>query len=315
MPGKIYGVGALNLDMIFKVPLELARNLPFEPGHEYFAREPEAAGLLNTLEEQAVLQGKHGGGSAANTMVALSRQDFPCSFIGKVGDDQEGDILLESLERVDKEEIIREGRSGLCLTLLLGDSSDRSLVICPNANDTLNYQEMSRGKGINCSRWVHFTSFNGDKPFLAQCRLAEDLTPGITLSLDPGMLYARRGLKSLMPILKKTDYFFPERKEVEALTGTSWKEGSRRLLNCGPKAVVCTLGEGGVFVVHREGEFHVPAQAVPVIDTTGAGDVFAAGFIASRLRGKSLEESVQEGIALASHSITGVGREKYPGRL
>jgi len=313
MLGKIYGVGALNLDLIFKVPLDLARNLHYKPGYEYFARESEARGLLNILEDQADLQGKYGGGSAANTMVALSRLGFPCSFVGKVGEDREGDILLESLERVDKKEIIREGKSGLCITLLLGDSSDRSLVICPNTNDTFSYEEMPEDKVVSQAGWFHFTSFNGDKPFQAQCRLAEDLISDITLSLDPGMLYAGRGLKSLLPILKSTDYFFPERKEVEVLTGTSWKEGTRRLIDCGPKVVICTLGEDGVFVVHKNGEFHVPALEVPVVDTTGAGDVFVAGFIGSRLKDKSLEESVQEGVSLASKSITGMGRGKYPG--
>ncbi len=314
MVKRIFGFGALNVDLIFEVLPSTAHNLPYEPGFEYFAAHSEVLNLLNILKKEGSLQGKYGGGSAANTVAALSRLGFPCSFIGKVGEDEEGDFLLESLEGVYKGDIVQKGSSGLCITLLLGSSRDRSMIISPNTNDTLGYEDISVEKVCAEACWVHFTSFNGDRPFKAQCRLAGELPPEVKVSFDPGMFYARRGLLSLKPLLKRTDYFFPEKKEVEILTGSSWEQGSRELLKWGPKAVLCTMGEKGVFVVSELEEFHVPAPKVTVVDTTGAGDVFAAGFIAGRLKGKNLKESVKDGVLMAAGSITGMGREKYPER-
>lgn len=310
--GIIYGFGALNVDLIYRVPPQQVERLPYKPGYEYYADGKEGDRLLEFLNKEAFLEGKYGGGSAANTTVALSRMGNSCAFIGKIGRDEEGDFLLESLEDVEGEEIIREGKTGLCINLLLGRSKDRSLVIIPNANDTLHYEEIPLSIIYKKAKWIHLTSFCGDKPFEAQCRLIEELAPETRVSFDPGMLYARRGLEGIMPLLRRTNYFFPEKKEVELLTGLSYEEGSRKLLSLGPEVVLCTLGEEGVFVVHEEGEFYVPSPQVPVVDTTGAGDVFAAGFIFFILQKKTIEESVQEGVTVAAHSVTGVGRDRYP---
>lgn len=310
--GIIYGFGALNVDLIYRVPPTLVEILPYQPGHEYYTKGKEGDRLLELLNKEAILEGKYGGGSAANTTVALSRMGISCAFIGKIGKDEEGDFLLESLEDVEGEEIIREGKTGLCITLLLGGSKDRSLIIIPNANDTLGYDEIPLSVIVTKAKWIHLTSFCGDKPFEAQCRFVEEVPPEIRVSFDPGMLYARRGLEEIMPLLRRTNYFFPEKKEVELLTGLPYDEGSRKLLEMGPEVVLCTLGEEGVFVVHKEGEFYVPTPQVPVVDTTGAGDVFGAGFIFSCLQKKSLKESVKEGVSLAAHSVTGVGRDRYP---
>lgn len=300
------------MDLVYRVPPGVGEGLPYRPGHEYYASPREGEWLLGYLEEHGTLLGQWGGGSAANTLVALSRLGFNCSFIGKVGVDPGGDFLLASLEKVGREGVTRQGRSGLCITLLMGEDRDRSLVICPNANDRLSFQDISPGPVCQQGRWLHLASFNGDLPLEAQARLLERLPPSVTVSLDPGMLYARRGLEGIYPLLAGTHYFFPEKKEVEMLTGRPYREGARQLLGHGPRVVLCTLGEEGLWVVSRSREFFLPALEVPVVDTTGAGDVLAAGFIASRLQGKGLEESADLGVRLAARSITGLGRERYP---
>ncbi|UNC91509.1 carbohydrate kinase family protein [Candidatus Contubernalis alkaliaceticus] len=315
MLGKVYGFGALNVDLIFQIPKDTAEKLPYQPGCEYVEGPSEAAVLLKLLSNQGILKGRYGGGSAANTTVALSRLGVSCGFIGRVGEDPEGDFLLESLEDVDKGNIVKGGRSGLCITLLLGDSKDRSLVICPNANDQMDYNDLTVNEINEEAACIHLTSFHGDKPFEAQCRLIEQLPPGVKVSFDPGMFYARRGMDSLEPLISRANYFFPEKKEVELLTGRPWREGASELLKMGPEVILCTLGEAGVFVLHSSGEFTVPALKVPVVDTTGAGDVFAAGFTAARLEGNSLRDSVKRGIYWAGRSVTGMGREKYPLKL
>jgi len=307
----VIGFGALNLDLIFQVPEQTAGRLRFQPGEEYVGTEEEAETLLSLLRREAKLLHKSGGGSAANTIVALTRLGYFTGYVGRVGEDREGDFLLQGLQKVDLRGIIREGQSGLCITLLLGNSSDRSLVVFPNTNDALTFDQINMDYINNC-RFLHLTSFAGEKPFEAQKRVVAELRPEVKVSFDPGMLYAERGIEALRPLLERTFIFFPSRQEVELLTGKGWGEGSRELLGYGPEIVVCSLGAKGVHVFTRDHDFHVPAVDVQVVDTTGAGDVLVAGFLSGLLDGRALRECAIFAVRIASRSTTGLGRQAYP---
>lgn len=301
--------GAVNLDLIFEIKINAASKLGIEPGHEYFRDEKELDSILHILQHEGTLRYKGGGGSAANTAVALSRLGIKTGFIGMVGEDGEGDLLLESLEGVDKKGIGKRGRSGIALSLLI--KGERSIIIFPNANDTIRIDDIDIDYAESCDI-IHFTSFAGDSSFNAQKYLLSKIRPEIKVSFDPGILYAERGIDALLPILRRTDIFFPEKKEVEILTKKMWMDGCLEILKIGPKVIVCTMGKDGSHIVTADNDFHVDAPDVPVIDTTGAGDVYAAGFLASYLNKKSLKESAIDATTLASRSITGFGRERYP---
>ncbi|MBI5198893.1 MAG: carbohydrate kinase family protein [Nitrospirae bacterium] len=301
--------GAINLDLIFEIDEELALRLDIQTGYEYFKDEKELDSILYILQHEGTLRHKGGGGSAANTAVALSRLGTKTGFIGKVGEDKEGDFLLESLEDVDKKGIGRGGRSGMALCLLI--KGERSIIIFSNTNDTIGIDDIDRYYAESCDI-IHLTSFAGDSSFNAQKYLLSKIRPEIKVSFDPGILYAKRGIDALLPILRRTDIFFPEKKEIEILTKKTWKDGALEILKIGPKVIVCTMGEEGSHIVTADNDFHIDAPKAPVVDTTGAGDVYAAGFIASYLNRKSLKESAIDATTLASRSITGFGRGKYP---
>lgn len=301
--------GAINLDLIYEIDERLASKLGIEPGQECFREESKLNTIFELLENEGIFKYKSGGGSAANTAVVLSRLGIRTGFIGKVGEDKEGDFLLESLEGVDKRGIKRGGRSGMAICLLI--KGERSIIIFPNANDALKIDDIDKDYAESCDL-IHLTSFVGDSPFNAQKALISRLNPDIKVSFDPGILYAKRGITALMPILRRTDIFFPEKKELEILTQKTWNEGAKEILNLGPKVIAITAGEEGSHIFTTNENFHIDAPKVDVVDTTGAGDVYAAGFIASYLRGKSLKESAIDATTLASKSITGFGREKYP---
>lgn len=307
----VIGFGALNLDLIFRVPEQTANRLRFRPGEEYVGTEEEAETLLSLLRKEGKLIHKSGGGSAANTIVALTRLGYCTGYVGRVGEDPEGDLLLQSLQKVDLRGIIRGGQSGVCITLLLGDSSDRSLVVFPNTNDVLTFDQINMDYINNC-HFLHLTSFAGEKPFETQKRALAELRPEVKVSFDPGMLYAKRGIEALRPLLERTLIFFPSKQEVEVLTGKGWEEGSRELLGYGPQIVVCSLGAKGVHIFTEDHDFHMPAADVQVVDTTGAGDVLVAGFLSGLLDGKSLRECAAFAVRIASQSTTGLGRQSYP---
>ncbi len=223
----------------------------------------------------------------------------------------DGEFLISSLEGVDKGGICKAGRSGLAISLITEDKRDRTLIIFPNTNDDLTFEQIDPSY-INSVQFLHLSSFFGDSPFEAQKKLVSKLPPNVSVSLDPGMPYVRRGLKTLEPLLHKTFILFLEKKEIEILTKKGYYQGSRELLYIGPKIVVCKMGSEGSHIFTREDNFHVSPIKVSVVDTTGAGDVYAAGFLAYLIRGKSVRESAEFATQIASVSTTGFGRSRYP---
>ena len=96
------------------------------------------------------------------------------------------------------------------------------------------------------------------------------------------------------------------------LTHLDLSAGVRALMEIGPSFLVCKKGGRGSHVFTKEGDFEVPAVRVEVVDNTGAGDVYNAGFLAGLFLGKSSEESALFATKAASKSVTGYGRDQYP---
>ena len=310
---KIFGFGALNLDLIYEVD-DLrsisAKRGPLEPGEELFGSDGEFDALLEQLRRVAVLKSRSGGGSAANSLVALGRMGFPTAFIGKVGQDAEGDFLLGELRPVATDLIRRRGRTGICL-VVLDRHHDRFLFVKGNANNTFTRDDIEWNSLQDVS-WVHLTSFIGESPLEAQKFFLRRLDSAVKVSLDPGEIYAKKGLKEMTPLIRRSHVLFVTEKEIEILTGQDLTPGTQRLLDMGPSALVCKKGSRGSSVFTRQENVEVPAALVEVVDNTGAGDVYNAGFLAGLLLNKSIQESARFATQVASKSVTGYGRSCYP---
>ena len=311
----IIGFGALNLDLIFEVENLKSISLKgsrLNPGEEGFGSDEEFESLLEQLNRFGTLKSKSGGGSAANTMVALARMGFPTKFIGKVGEDKEGDFLLENLKPVQIDMIHRGQRSGVCL-VVLDRHQDRFLFVRGNANNTLTDEEINFN-AFNDISWLHLTSFIGESPFEAQKVLLSRLEPSVKVSLDPGEIYAKKGLDKIHPLIKRSYLLFLTEREIGLLTHQDILNGVMSLMEIGPSILICKMGHQGSHVFTQESDFAVPAVEVNVVDNTGAGDVYNAGFLAGVFLGKSLEESAFFATKIAAKSVTGYGRERYPGK-
>jgi ribokinase len=211
---------------------------------------------------------------------------------------------------VDTSHIVRSGVSGVCLALL-DKSRDRSNIIFPNANDTLSLDQLDPDYILN-TRYLYLSSFVGESPLKAQLELIKELPSRIKLSFDPGEIYARLGLEKLLPIIRKSHTIFITDEEIGMLTGKDYKDGAVFLRGLGPETVVCKMGASGCYVLSEQSEFRIPAPKKKVVDRTGAGDVFAAGFLAGELLGRSLYNSALFATEAASWSITEYGRARYP---
>lgn len=305
---EVVGLGALNVDMVYEVD-DLAC-LGIERGRERMGSHEEFKSLFQFLKNKGKLRMKSGGGSAANTIYALAKMGFSCGYLGKTGKDEEGAFLQNGLREagVDTRRIRQNTRSGICL-VLLDKSKDRSIIILPNANDTLSYSELDIDY-INKAQFLHMSSFAGKIPFEAQKLIATETK--VKISFNPGEPHATKGIKELTPILEHSFILFLSQGEVEILTNKDYKEGVKKLLDYGIEIVACTLGEKGSYILSRDQELEIPAEKSEAIDTTGAGDVYTAGFLAGLLKGLPLFECAKLATRAAAQSIKGYGRSSYP---
>ena len=311
----VIGFGAINLDFIYEIDsLDHVSDggASLRPGQEIFTERESFARIRGKVEKAGQLKATAPGGSAANTVFALARMGFKTGLIGKVGSDSDGKILLEAMNGVDLRGVTRGGTSGRCLCIL-DARRDRFLVLEPNANDTLTAQEVSQRHAIN-THYIHLTSFVGKEPFTAQKSLIDRLGPATRISFDPGEVYARRGLGALRPLIERSFVVFVTEDEVKRLTDLDFTSGSDLLLGMGPSIVACKRGKKGAYVVSHSDRVMLPAEPVEVVDNTGAGDVFNAGFLAGLLLNRPVAECARFGIALATRSLSGFGRDQYPDR-
>ncbi len=284
--------GALNMDKLYRV--------------NRIAREDEESFIMDIQECP--------GGSAANTAVGLARLGLKVGFIGKVAEDREGKLLLKDFEDegVETHGIIvsKHGRSGTVMGYV-DKNGDRGLYVDPGVNDSLEYEEIDL-QYAESTRFLHLTSFVADTPFHAQIELLNRLSD-VKISFDPGELYARRGLTTLKPMIAKSFVMFPNENEVKLLTGKTYERGAEVLLNAGAGIVVVTLGRRGCYVTDGKETHLVEPYKVAVVDTTGAGDAFCAGFLYGLIKNEDLHECGKLGNFVASRCLQKVGaREGLP---
>ena len=294
---QVIGFGALNVDNIFKVENLTLSEKPAFP-----------------IDVQA-------GGNAANTIAALAKLEVPCGFVGVAANDAYGKLIMSEFKRrkVDISQIIIRKAQDFSMTSGLVETyvdkkGRRALFVKPGVNSTLSQKEINQNYFQN-ALFVHLTSFVDETQLKIQKTSVAQIPPPVKISFAPGSLYCERGLKALEPIIAKTYILFLAKKETYYLTGKSFKKAVEDLLKLGPKIIVVTLGPNGCLVATQENQFLASSRKVKVVDTTGAGDAYAAGFLYGLLKNLSLEKCAQIGNAVASFCIHKIGaRAGLPNR-
>lgn len=291
---EIIGFGALNVDKLYSV-----ENIVSADEESFIKSETDTP-----------------GGSAANTIVGLARLGCSTSIIGKIAEDEDGDLIEYNLavNGVYTNNLIysETGSTGKCLGFV-DKNGERCLYISPGVNDDIQIGEINPLNIMRC-KIMHYTSFVGDS-FKAQIELLEKLNDSTVLSFDPGMLYVQKGFEELRPILERTNILLINESELRLLCNnddSSLKELAVGLLDLGIETVVVKQGSKGVFAMNNAEECQVDAFKCSAVDTTGAGDSFNSGFLYSFLKGFDLEKSCRIGNWVASRAIQGFGMDKFP---
>jgi len=291
MRKEVIGLGALNYDVLYVV--------------ERIAGGGEEVGIIDVK--------KVPGGSAANTIVALSRLGVDVGFVGIVGNDKEGELILEEFRKERVETRIRkeEGYTGAAIGFI-DARGERALYIHPGVNDRLCMENIDM-EFVDNARFLHTSSFVNKEQLEMQCELAKRMNSKLCFS--PGMLCFKYGLADLAELIERSEVVFLSLKELKSLDSIKredYEKGAEVLLNIGAKIVCVTLAEKGCYVADSTGESHL-IDARPtedVVDTTGAGDAFAAGFLFGLLHEKGIYESGKTGNLVASFCIREYGCRK-----
>ena len=248
------------------------------------------------------------GGANCNTMRAIALLGGQSGFIGKVGDDNLGQFYEEALLKagVASYLIKTEGPSGAC-TVFISPDGERTMGTFLGPAPTISPDEITEDvlRNYDC---IHIEGYLIVNEELVRETMKKAKRLGLKVALDLANYNIVNAYKGLLEevIPQYVDILFANASEAEAFTGLPAQEAVKALEKQVHVALV-TLGKDGS-LIGSEGKFyHVDAEGGKPVDTTGAGDNFAAGFLYGQSVGVSLEQSAQIGSMLSGYVIDVVG--------
>lgn len=275
----VVSVGTCNMDFILKVPhfVEL-------DGEMY-------------IEEVKKIP----GGSALNFAIKTSLNGLNSGIVAKIGNDHHGEVVLDVLSKkgIETSRIEKIDDSTGMAFISVDGSGKRSIYSFMGANEKLS---LSKGD-FDYIKSTEMTYLGGTYWEVAYAAAKH----ANNLSFAPGALLSTFGLDKLEPVLSNTDILFLNEKEVKILTGLELNKGIDLLIGIGIPLVVITLGDKGSILHNQKEIIKCSAKQVPVLDTTGAGDAFAAGFISQWFKKKSLNSCLKFATSSAANCIAKLG--------
>jgi sugar/nucleoside kinase (ribokinase family) len=225
-----------------------------------------------------------GGGSAANVAAWAASLGTPVSLVCRVGRDARGLAAVDELQGVDvRAAVDYERPTGTCV-VLVDAAGERTMLPDPGANDA-PLGEIPLGDHLHV---VGYALLRDGPRASALAAIERARDAGMTVSVDPSSWALLRP-----GAIPDVDLLLPNEREAEYVDGGE---------------MVVKLSAGGA----RWGDVHVPAEPVDVVDTTGAGDAFAAGFLSARLAGADRREALEAGCRVAARAVAQVGaRPRY----
>lgn len=256
------------------------------------------------------------GGNGANTAIAAALLGAPVRLIAYVGTDDFGERALEPLGRagVDLSLVRRVNSATPATVVLVGASGDRMFLHQPGVSTEAFASPLEFPLAL--VRDAGF--FHLGNPFAlpnmrvnAASTMRNAREAGLVASLDTGWDSKGRWLDDLGGALPHTDLLFVNEDEALRLSGcATYPHAAARLCDLGAGTVVVKRGASGCAVFGDAGEFEVPGFEADTVDTTGAGDCFAGGYLAALARGMSHREAARVANAVGALNVQHLGAIK-----
>jgi sugar/nucleoside kinase (ribokinase family) len=253
-------------------------------------RMPEKGKLILTDRTEL-----HIGGCASNTGVVLKRMGVDVAVIGKVGSDNLGKFLLNRLkeEGLDVSRMMTSDTTNTSGTaVFIHADGERSFIHSVGTNadikiDEIDFDFIKKFSILHIAGALLMPNFDG-APMAETLKKSKE--EGLTTCLDTAWDSTGRWLTLLERSLPYVDYFLPSIEEARMLTGKYAPEDvASFLLSRGVRNVGLKMGKEGSFIMNNSEQHHFKALDIEVVDTTGCGDAYAAGFIAGLSRNFSFE--------------------------
>lgn len=251
--------------------------------------------------------GQSVGGNAANLAVALKKLGLKTAIVSELGDDINGQIIKNELEKsgVNIDNLKISPNLETRYSVILGFQAERTVL---SYYSKRNYSLPS----LPPSQWLYYTSLGKSFEKL-QDQLQKYLQKNSTikLAMNPGSHQLKKNLAKTKQILPKVNLLFVNKEEAGRLVGKKKKitEYFSALHKIGIKIAVITDGAKGSYASNGQEKYFMPIFPIKPVDKTGAGDAYASGFMAAHLKNKNLAEAMAWGTANAGHVTTKIGAE------
>ena len=305
---KVLGIGNAIVDLICKVEEDFViQNNLTKSTMKLFFDESEFKNLLVNLKIEKTVS----GGSVANSIVGISQLGDKTGFIGKISDDEFGSNYEEGLKKENVEYFYSKKKeklpTGTCLILVTPDS-ERTMCTFLGTAGKINENDVS-SKAIKESDLIFLEGYLWDEgePKRAFDKAINNANK-VAMSLSDQFCVDRHKTHFLELVKNKLDITFANEQEMTSLIEAN---NFNEVINFSKqinKLVVVTRGEKGAIAI--KGEEVVESEIIKnlkILDLTGAGDLFASGFLHGYVNKFSIEESLQEGTKMSAKVIQQIG--------
>ncbi|MDH6359190.1 adenosine kinase [Parabacteroides sp. PF5-9] len=306
---NIIGLGNALVDVLLRLENDqVLHEIGFEKGTMDMISEQQMIAIRSS--QQHLQKSQTPGGSACNTMRALANLGVNAGFIGKIGTDEVGEYYEQAVRKagVTPYFIQTPGISGSC-TVLISPDGERSMGTFLGPGPTILPEEIKEADLSNY-HCLYIEGYLIVNEALLRGAVQKAKKLGLKVALDLSNFNIVKSFKRLLEdiIPNYVDILFSNESEAEAYTGQQAEDAVKTLSEIVDIAIV-TLGKEGAIVRKKAETIRVKAEGGKPIDTTGAGDHFAAGFLYGQSVGGTLEQSARTGSLLAGHVIDVIGPE------
>jgi len=310
MAYDVYGVGNAIMDLQVQCDDAVLDSIGVEKGIMTLTEEAQQKHVLNGLSSHPVNQCS--GGSAANTIVGLADFGGKAAYACKVGNDAFGTQYLDEMRRlgITVEVAPSEGGTGTCVVLITPDAQRTMLthlgVSATLGPDDINTAEIAKAKYVYIEGYL----FAGDSTraaALKAIKLAKQQGVKVALTVsDPFLIDLFRD-QFIELIEGPVDLLFCNEQEARALTGFDNPVDCAQAIHKHADNVALTLGKNGSILMHEGEVIAVESMPVTAMDTTGAGDMYAAGVLYGITNGLSWQQAGHLGSHAAAQIVSRLG--------
>jgi sugar/nucleoside kinase (ribokinase family) len=265
------------------------------------------------------------GGCGSNTAIGLAALGIRTGLIASIGDDLAGRLAMETWHRFNLDTRFVHKRSNIQTGVSVGlvdDTGSPRFIHTIGANQHLTVNDLNVLEyirlGIKVFHVAGYFLLPGLLSSSFRVILSELHQLGALVSLDVQQTPRMSNPELLWLLMPDIDLFMCNQMEAEILTGSADPtKAVQRLHNYGTAGVIIKMGADGCLLSRHENQRLLSAPEVPTLDTTGAGDAFAAGLIAALIRGENLEKACLAGNHIGAMVVRQLGAiqawETYPG--